>query len=384
MSAALLGAAILCCCSSSAAGAGAFLGGFIPGTSQYVLKKMKKLIQNVITGDAKSVDCANLYKYMKETKGTSAAESAVQSLSEKERGMLEKIYDIGRGVAPEKICNTSIVDSLQKAIIKIENKDTSVCTDLKDLENDIPRFIWDKKTKKFIETKDLLNEDQLGTVEEICHPDYSPMASPDELSENAKNLISAIEQFDDGFSPEKCTNFKEKWEKVIDGRPLDEIFDRDKVKDPELNFIYSKPKYKEVIQMLGEAFVMREDIPDSELPPGVTRVEQSDEEIINKFCISDLKRKIDEKVALLKNEDIQGCDLYDDTWNIIRGDWNTGFVWNDSNDKILVGHKYAYDALGETDETVRTMTTFKETLCAPPPPPPPQQVINDDGSIQLN
>ena len=384
MSSTLLGVAVLCLCSSSATGAGSFFGGFIPGTSPFITKKLKKLIQTIITDDAKSVDCANLYKYMKETKGTSAAESAVQSLSEKERGMLEKIYDIGRGVAPEKICNTSIVDSLQKAIIKIENKDTSVCTDLKDLENDIPRFIWDKKTKKFIETKDLLNEDQLGTVEEICNPNYSPMASPDELSENAKNLISAIEQFDDGFSPEKCTDFKEKWEKVIDGRPLDEIFDRDKVKDPELNFIYSKPKYKEVIQMLGEAFVMREDIPDSELPPGVTRVEQSDEEIINKFCISDLKRKIDEKVALLKNEDIQGCDLYDDTWNIIRGDWNTGFVWNDSNDKILVGHKYAYDALGETDETVRTMTTFKETLCAPPPPPPPQQVINDDGSIQLN
>ena len=189
------------------------------------------------------------------------------------------------------------------------------------------------------------------------------MASPDELSENAKNLISAIEQFDDGFSPEKCKDFKEKWEKVVDGRKLNEIFDRDKIKDPEINFIYSTPKYKEVIQTLGEALAMSEDIPDSELPPGVTRVEQSDEEIINKFCISDLKRKIDEKVTLLKNEDIQGCNLYDDTWNIIRGDWNTGFVWNDSNDKILVAHKYAYDALGETDETVRTNATFKETLC---------------------
>ena len=43
MSAALLGAAVLCCCSSSSV-AGAFLGGFIPGTSQYVLKKMKKLL----------------------------------------------------------------------------------------------------------------------------------------------------------------------------------------------------------------------------------------------------------------------------------------------------------------------------------------------------
>ena len=208
------------------------------------------------------------------------------------------------------------------------------------------------------------------------------MASPDELSENAKNLISAIEQFDDGFSPEKCKDFKEKWEKVVDGRKLNEIFDRDKIKDPEINFIYSTPKYKEVIQTLGEAFAMSEDIPDSELPPGVTRVEQSDEEIINKFCISDLKRKIDEKVTLLKNEDIQGCNLYDDTWNIIRGDWNTGFVWNDSNDKILVAHKYAYDALGETDETVRTMTTFKETLCAPPPSP--LSLIDDDESSPLS
>lgn len=369
MSAALLGAAVLCLCSSSAAGAGSFFGGFIPGTSQFVLKKMKKLIQNVITGDAKSVDCANLYKYMKETKGTSDADYVMQSLTEKEKHIVERVYDLGRksGSEPEKMCNASIMDSIQKAITKIENKDTSGCVDLKDLENDIPRFIWDKKTKKFIEIKDLINEDTLDTIEEICNPNYSPMASLDELSENAKNLISAIEQFDDGFSPEKCTNFKEKWEKVIDGRPLNEIFtgrgSGQRITDPELNFIYSKPKYKEVIQVLGDAFVMREDIPDSELPPGVTRVEQSDEEIINKFCISDLKRKIDEKVALLKNEDIQGCDLYDDNWTIIREDWNTGFVWNDSNDKILVAHKYADDALGETDETVRTMTTVRETLC---------------------
>jgi len=362
MSGVLLGAVALC--SSSAVGS--FFGGFIPGTSRFILKKMKKLIQNVITGNAKSVDCANLYKYMKETKGTSAAESVIQSLSEKEKHIVDRVYDLGKksGTGPEKICDASIMDSIQKAITKIENKDTSVCVDLRDLE--IPRFIWDKKTKKFIEIKDLVDEEYMNTMEEICNPNYNPMASPDELSENAKNLISAIEQFDDGFSPEKCTDFKEKWDKMIDGRKLNEIFEQDKVKDPELNFIYSKPKYKEVIQVLGRAFAMREDIPDTELPQGVTRVEQSDEEIINGYCISDLKRKIDEKVALLKNQDIQGCDLYDDTWSIIREDWNTGFVWNDSNDKILTAHKYAHDALGETDETIRTMTTFKETLCAPP------------------
>jgi hypothetical protein len=369
MSSALLGVAVLCLCSSSATGAGSFFGGFIPGTSPFITKKLKKLIQTIITDDAKSVDCANLYKYMEEIGGIIAVESVVRSLSENEQAIVGKIHDIGRkAVTPEKICNTSIVDSLQKAIIKIENKDTSVCTDLKDLENDIPRFIWDKKTKKFIETKDLLNEDQLGTVEEICNPNYSPMASPDELSENAKNLISAIEQFDDGFSPEKCTDFKEKWDKMIDGRKLNEIFtgrgSGQRITDPELNFIYSKPKYKGVIQTLGEAFVFREDIPDSELPPGVTRAEQSDEEIINKFCISDLKRKIDERVTLLKNEDIQGCDLYDDNWTTIREDWNTGFVWNDSNDKILVAHNYVSKALGETNEDLMDgKITARETLC---------------------
>ena len=64
------------------------------------------------------------------------------------------------------------------------------------------------------------------------------MASPDELSENAKNLISAIEQFDDGFSPEKCKDFKEKWEKVIDGRKLNEIFEYRKEKLETLFGIY--------------------------------------------------------------------------------------------------------------------------------------------------
>ena len=51
---------------------------------------MKKLIQLIITDDAKPLDCENLYKYMKETKGTSAAESAVQSLSENEKTILGK------------------------------------------------------------------------------------------------------------------------------------------------------------------------------------------------------------------------------------------------------------------------------------------------------
>jgi hypothetical protein len=64
MSAALL--VLLACCCSSSAGAGAYFGGFIPGTSQFVLKKIKKLIQLIITSDAKPVDCENLYKYIKE------------------------------------------------------------------------------------------------------------------------------------------------------------------------------------------------------------------------------------------------------------------------------------------------------------------------------
>ena len=214
--------------------------------------------------------------------------------------------------------------------------------------------------KKFIEIKDLLDEDYMNTIEEICNPNYTPMASLDELSENAKNLISAIEQFDDGFSPEKCKDFKEKWDKMIDGRKLNEIFEQDKVKDPELNFIYSKPKYREVLRIVGQALAMREDT--RELPPGVTRM--SDDEIINRYCISDLKRKIDERVTLLKNEDIQGCDLYDDNWTVIREDWNTGFVWNDSNDKILVAHDYVSKALGETNEDLNAgKIRVNETLC---------------------
>ncbi|BCV07098.1 MAG: hypothetical protein Ct9H90mV1_0640 [Prasinovirus sp.] len=137
MSAALLGAAVVCCCSSSSASVGAFFGGFIPGTSQYVLKKMKKLIQIVIALDATPESCENLYKYMKETKGTSAAESAVQSLSENEKTILERVYDIGRGVAPEKICDKSFMDSSIALFKNVQNapegEDVSVyCNNLKD------------------------------------------------------------------------------------------------------------------------------------------------------------------------------------------------------------------------------------------------------------
>ena len=160
MSAALLGAAVVCCCSSSSASVGAFFGGFIPGTSQYVLKKMKKLIQIVIALDATPESCENLYKYMKETKGTSAAESASQSLSEKERHILEKVYDIGRGVAPEKICDKSFMDSSIATFKNVQNapegEDVSVyCNNLKDLGNENkdkrhPIYYWDESKKKFI------------------------------------------------------------------------------------------------------------------------------------------------------------------------------------------------------------------------------------------
>ena len=159
MSAALIGAALCCCCSSSA-GAGAFLGGFIPNTPQFITKKLKKMVETIITGDAKPVDCENLYKYMKEIKGTSAAESSFQSLSEKEKGMIEKIYDIGRGVAPEKICDKSVIDSYIRLTKDIENapegEDISgFCNDVKDFSNEdkserMPIYFWDESKKEFI------------------------------------------------------------------------------------------------------------------------------------------------------------------------------------------------------------------------------------------
>ena len=163
MSTALIGAAVLCCCSSSSV-AGAFFGGFISGTSQYVLKKMKKLIQLIITDDAKPLDCENLYKYMKETKGTSAAESAVQSLSENEKTILERVYDIGRGVAPEKICDKSHIDSSIALIKNVQEAPEGAhiprfCNDLKDFSNEnkgkrSPIYYWDESKKEFIRDRE--------------------------------------------------------------------------------------------------------------------------------------------------------------------------------------------------------------------------------------
>jgi len=161
MSAVLIGAA-LCCCSSSAAGAGAFLGGFIPNTPQFIAKKMKKMIQTIITDDAKPVDCENLYKFMEETKGTSAAESAFQSLTANERTIVGKIYDIGRkdDLEPEKICDKSVTDSAIKLFKDVENapegEDVSgFCNDLKELNNENqderrPTYYWDESKKEFI------------------------------------------------------------------------------------------------------------------------------------------------------------------------------------------------------------------------------------------
>ena len=159
MSAALLGI-VLICCSSSAAGAGTFLGGFIPDTSPFIAKKLKKIIQLIITGDAKPVDCANLYKYMKEIKGKPAAESAVQSLSENEKIIGEMVDDMGKNVAPEKICDKSVVDSSIALFKKVQNAPededvTGFCSEFSELNNDNankPRlaYFWDESKKEFV------------------------------------------------------------------------------------------------------------------------------------------------------------------------------------------------------------------------------------------
>jgi hypothetical protein len=157
MSAALL--VLLACCCSSSAGAGAYFGGFIPGTPQFIAKKMKKMIQTIITGDAKPVDCENLYKYIKEIKGTPAAESASKSLTANEQDIAGKVYDIGMGVSPEKICDKSVVDSgialLKKVQEAPEGEDVSgFCNDLKDFSNNenerTPIYYWDESKKEFI------------------------------------------------------------------------------------------------------------------------------------------------------------------------------------------------------------------------------------------
>ena len=139
MSAALL--VLLACCCSSSAGASAYFGGFIPGTPQFIAKKMKKMIQTIITGDAKPVDCENLYKYIKEIKGTPAAESASKSLTANEQDIAGKVYDIGRGVSPEKICDKSVIDSAIKLFKDVENapegEDVSgFCNEFKEINND--------------------------------------------------------------------------------------------------------------------------------------------------------------------------------------------------------------------------------------------------------
>jgi len=192
-------------------------------------------------------------------------------------------------------------------------------------------------------------------------------------SKKTRDTIDDIikEIYSKGFSEEKCLEFSTNWKKLIDGRPLSEIFvgsgSSQRITDPEIAYLVSK--HKRIIKSLLNA-EERHQVAERPFPDGV--------------CISDLKNKIDEKVALLKNQDIKGCDLYDDSSHLIRKDWSLALIWDSEKGKSVAAYNYARNALGETDENLRTMTTFKETLCAPPPPPPSQQVINDDGSIQLN
>ena len=168
MSGALLGAAVLCLCSSSAAGAGAFFGGFIPNTQPWMWKTLKKLTQNVITGDAKPVDCENLYKFVIKNDGTGGkgqSLSAHHSLSENEKTILERVYMMGKmDVVSERICDKSYMDSsiaLFKNIQEApEDEDVSeYCNDLKDIGNENedkrhPSYYWDESKKEFIKDRE--------------------------------------------------------------------------------------------------------------------------------------------------------------------------------------------------------------------------------------
>jgi hypothetical protein len=158
---------LACCCCSSSAGAGGFFGGFIPNTQPWMWKTLKKLTQNVITGDAKPVDCANLYKFLIKNDGTGGkgqSLSAHKSISEKdEKWVIRKVYEIGRDIEPEKICDKSIVDSSIALFKKVQNapegEDVSKeCNELKDLGNENkdkkhPIYYWDESKKEFIEDR---------------------------------------------------------------------------------------------------------------------------------------------------------------------------------------------------------------------------------------
>jgi len=392
MSAALGLLVIVCCCSSSSVGAYFALS----KNAKYYEDEVDALVDKIIESKADPKDCKELRDFVIDnSEDMKKKEVNLPRIGTKKGNIIEAIMnwdtlksldtDMGR-TKQEKLatlCDSKTgIDLISEMITKIKNKDTSVCSYDNSKMKSVPEFIWDEETENFIKldkyTHDEIEKNDVeSTLNKICDPSYVPEIPYEDLSENAKNLISAIEKIYDGISPEKCMDLKEKWDKIIDGRSLDEIFERDTVKDPELYFILSNPKHRGVLEIVSEIndkIALRDSISTSELPEGVTMVEMSDEEIINNFCISDLKRKIDEKVALLKNEDISGCDLYDDTWHVIREDWNSGMIWDNENNKILVAHNYVSKALGETNEDLMAgKLSVKETLCAPPSSSSPPQ-----------
>ena len=157
---------LLACCCSSSAGAGAFFGGFIPGTSRYAVKNLKKLSQNVITGNAKPVDCEKLYNYMKEIeKGKINMENSSDLFSEQENHVINSIHKIGKGgIEPGKICDTSTLDSkisLVKSIQAASEGDEDIpdfCNEIKDSSSsdmsDEPVLYWDVSKGGFVTLKE--------------------------------------------------------------------------------------------------------------------------------------------------------------------------------------------------------------------------------------
>ena len=177
MSAALLGAAVLCLCSSSAAGAGAYF--YDSKDAKYYEEEINLLVNKIIETGARPAQCKLLRDFLTENiedmeekgttfpvKGTQKGDIINVIMSWDDLKEIDK--QLGR-TKQEKLETLCVINdnAIEKAVKKLENKDTSVCKDLSDvsISKSIPPFVWDEKNDNFIKMEDFANTKMKDHIE---------------------------------------------------------------------------------------------------------------------------------------------------------------------------------------------------------------------------
>ena len=156
------GVLLLCSFTSSAAGAGAYFGGFIPGTLKWFMNKLEKDVTSIISNGAKEDDCKKVRKLLIDYEGLMVQnrDAFEDRFSEKEL----KVMAIIKKLRLHSCDDTNDIDSILTSVQNVNNLKED--EDPKDICNEIKentRFLygnylyWDDSKEELMKLEDYID-----------------------------------------------------------------------------------------------------------------------------------------------------------------------------------------------------------------------------------